>query len=211
MKVLTIFILNLIPCLAFAQEGWTTKDSIRLSKMLDGEIPIHINNAFKKELEQSLTGSCLKESNNKLDDFILDIKIKSDLCKYNQLGKPCIYVQSDLLSDSTYSKKIEYINIKGFRISSKTYIDNPYVSIERNTNISIPLTKKLNFNIYGNYALDKKRSVILPATSISYKVGAGFSYEIGKYAIIKSQTNYQYNIIQKRWEWFFGAGVSFTF
>lgn len=203
--------LNLIPCLAFAQEGWATKDSIKLSKMLDGEIPIHINNAFKKELEQSLTGSCLKESNNKLDDFILDIKIKSDLFKYNQLGKPCMRIQSDLLSDSTYSKKIEYINIKGFRISSRTYIDNPYVSIERNTNISIPLTKKLNFNIYGNYALDKKRSVILPATSISYKVGAGFSYEIGKYTIIKSQTNYQYNIIQKRWEWFFGAGVSFTF
>lgn len=203
--------LNLIPCLAFAQEGWTTKDSIKLSKMLDGEIPIHINNAFKKELEQSLTGSCLKESNNKLDDFILDIKIKSDLFKYNQLGKPCIYIQSDLLSDSTYSKKIEYINIKGFRISSETYIDNPYVSIERNTNISIPLTKKLNFNVYGNYALDKKRSVILPATSIPYKVGTGFSYKIGKYTIIKSQTNYQYNIIQKRWEWFFGAGVSFTF
>lgn len=203
--------LNLIPCLAFAQEGWATKDSIKLSKMLDGEIPIHINNAFKKELEQSLTGSCLKESNNKLDDFILDIKIKSDLFKYNQLGKPCMRIQSDLLSDNTYSKKIEYINIKGFRISSRTYIDNPYVSIERNTNISIPLTEKLNFNIYGNYALDKKRSVILPATSISYKVGAGFSYEIGKYAIIKSQTNYQYNIIQKRWEWFFGTGVSFTF
>jgi hypothetical protein len=45
--------------------------------------------------------------------------------------------------------------------------------------------------------------VILPATSIPYKVGAGFSYEIGKHAIIKSQTNYQYNIIQKKWEWFF--------
>lgn len=66
-------------------------------------------------------------------------------------------------------------------------------------------------NIIGNYSLDKKRSVILPATSIPYKVGAGSSYEIGKYAIIKTQTNYQYNIIQKRWEWFFGAGVSFTF
>ena len=59
--------------------------------------------------------------------------------------------------------------------------------------------------------LDKKRSVILPATSIPYQIGAGFSYEIGKHAIIKSQTNYQYNIIQKKWEWFFGAGVSFTF
>lgn len=203
--------LNLIPCLTFAQKGWTTKDSIKLSKMLDGEMPIHINDAFKKELEQSLTGSFLKESNNKLDDFILDIKIKSDLFKYSQLGEPCMYIQSDLLSDSTYSKKIEYINIKGFRISSKTYIDNPYVSIERNTNISIPLTKKLNFNIYENYSLDKKRSVILPATSIPYKVGAGFSYNIGEHTVIKSQTNYQYNIIQKRWEWFFGAGVSFSF
>lgn len=146
-----------------------------------------------------------------MNDFILDIKIKSNFLNCSQLDKSCIYIQSDLLSDSTYSKKIEYINIKGFRISNKTYIDNPYVSIERNTNISIPLTKKINFNIYGNYSLDKKRSVILPATFIPYKVGAGFSYEIGKYAIIKTQTNYQYNIIQKRWEWFFGAGVSFTF
>ena len=68
-----------------------------------------------------------------------------------------------------------------------------------------------DWNVYGSYTLDKKRSVILPATSIPYKVGAGFSYEIGKHAIIKSQTNYQYNIIQKKWEWFFGAGVFFTF
>lgn len=203
--------LNLIPCLAFAQEEWTTKDSIKLSKMLDGEIPIHINGAFRKELEQSLSGSCLKGSNNKLNDFILDIKVESDLLNYHPLGKSCMHIQSDLFSDSTYGRKIEYINIKGFRISSKTYIDNPYVSMERNTNISIPLTKKLNFNIYGNYSLDKKRSVILPATSIPYEVGAGFSYEIGKYATIKSRTNYQYNILQKRWEWFFGTGVSFTF
>ena len=69
MKVLRIFILNLIPCLAFAQEGWTTKDSIRLSKMLDGEVPIYINDAFKKDLEQSFIGCFLKESNNKLGHF----------------------------------------------------------------------------------------------------------------------------------------------
>ena len=80
-----------------------------------------------------------------------------------------------------------------------------------NTNMAIPLNKKLYFSVYGNYTLDKKRSVILPATSIPYQIGAGFSYEIGKYVTIKSQTNYQYHIIQRRWEWFFGAGVSFTF
>lgn len=203
--------LNLIPCLAFAQEGWTTKDSIKLSKMLDGEMPIHINDAFKKELEQSLTGYPIGNDGNKLNDFILGIKPKNDFMEYSHFNKPNLHIQYHLLSDSAYSNMIEYINIKGFSISSKTYMDNPYVSIERNTNISISLTKKLNFNIYGNYSLDKKRSVILPATSTPYKVGAGFSYNIGKHTVIKSQTNYQYNIIQKRWEWFFGAGVSFAF
>ena len=166
---------------------------------------------IEKELEQSLTGSYLRKNNHKLNDFILDIKVKNNLLNYNQLGKSCMYIQSDLLSDSTYSKKIEYINIKGFRISSKTYIDNPYVSIERNTNISIPLTKKLNFNIYGNYSLDKNRSMILPATSIPYKIGAGFSYEIANMPLLNPKRTTNITIIQKRWEWFFGAGVSFTF
>ena len=82
-----IFMLHLIPCLAFAQEEWTTKDSIKLSKMLDGEMPIHINDAFRKELEQSLTGSYLRKNNHKLNDFILDIKVKNNLLNYNQLGK----------------------------------------------------------------------------------------------------------------------------
>lgn len=38
-----------------------------------------------------------------------------------------------------------------------------------------------------------------------------FSYKIRKHTIIKSQTNYQYNIIQKRWEWFFGVSIGFSF
>ena len=96
-------------------------------------------------------------------------------------------------------------------INSRIDKNLPLIKIQQKTNMTIPLNKKLHFSVYGSYTLDKKRSVILPVTSIPYKVGAGFSYEIGKHAIIKSQTNYQYNIIQKRWEWFFGAGVSFTF
>ena len=71
--------------------------------------------------------------------------------------------------------------------------------------------EKLYFNIYGNYTLDKNRSVVLPTTSIPYEVGTGFSYNISKHITIKSQTNYQYNLIQKKWEWFFGAGITFIF
>lgn len=82
-------------------------------------------------------------------------------------------------------------------INSRIDKNLPLIKIQQKTNMTIPLNKKLHFSVYGSYTLDKKRSVILPATSIPYKVGAGFSYEIGKHAIIKSQTNYQYNIIQK--------------
>lgn len=210
-KIMAVLILNLIPCLVFAQEGWTTKDSIKLSKMLDGEIPIYINDTFKKELEQSLTSSFAKENNNKLGSLILDINFKSKLIKYSQWSNSNLHIQYQLLPNSTYSKKIEYMKIKDFRISSKTYMDNPFVSIERNTNMSILLTKKLIFSIYGNYSLLKKRSVILPATSTPYEVGTEFSYNISKHTVLKSRTNYQYNIIQKKWEWYFGAGVFFTF
>lgn len=213
MKILTAFILNFIPCLVFAQEGWTAKDSIKLSKMLDGENPIHINNAFRNELEQSLTGYTIRSSSNKLNDFILSVKPKSDLMEYPKLNKQNLYIQYNLLQDSLYYyKKNECIKIKEFRIcSSNTYMENPYISVERNTNISIPIDKKLHFNIYGNYTLDKKRSVVLPATSIPYEVGAGLSYNISKHLTIKSQTNYQYNLIHRKWEWFFGAGITFTF
>lgn len=211
MKILTIFILNLIPCFVFAQEGWTKKDSIKLSKMLDGGIPIHINDTFKKELEQSFTGSPIENNSNNLNDFVLGIKPKNDLMKYPHSSKFNLYIQYHSLLDSSYSKKMECMKFKGIRISSRVYTDNPFIRIKRSTNISIPLGEKLHFNIYGNYTLDKKRSVILPATSIPYEVGAGFSYNIGKHTIIKSQANHQYNLIWKKWEWFFGGGASFTF
>lgn len=211
MKNLIAFILNFISCLVFAQEGWTTKDSIKLSKMLDGENPIHINDAFRNELEQSLTSYPIKRSNNKLNDFILGVKPKSDLMEYPKLNKVSLHIQYNTLKESLFIPKYEYIKVREFRIRSNTDLENLYISVERNTNISIPIGKKLHFNIYGNYTLDKKRNVILPATSIPYEVGTGFSYNISKHITIKSQTNYQYNLIQRRWEWFFGAGIAFTF
>lgn len=211
MKVLTILILNIIPCLAFAQGGWTAKDSIKLSKILDGEIPIHINDAFKKELEQSLIGSPIRNNSNKFNDFILGIKHENSLIKYPQSDFRNLHIQYHLLSDSAYKKKSECMAIKKFRISSTIYTDYPNINLQRSTNLSIPVGEKLHFNVYGNYTLDKNRSVVLPATSIPYEVGAGFSYNISMHITIKSQTNYQYNLIQKKWEWFFGTGITFIF
>lgn len=179
--------------------------------MLDGENPIHINDDFRNELEQSLTSYPIKRSSSKLNDFILGVKPKSDLMEYPKMNKVNLRIQYNTLKESLFIPKYEYIKVREFLIRSNTDLKNPYISIERNTNISIPVGKKLYFNIHGNYTLDKKRSVVLPVTSIPYEVGVGFSYNISKHLTIKSQTNYQYNLIQRKWEWFFGAGITFTF
>lgn len=209
-KTAIFFVVFLISRPLNAQEanGWTANDSVRLAKMLNGEMPIHIDDAFKRELEQSFIGHPIKDDNRQWDDFRLDIDFKPYFPNVVNIG--CA---------TTFHNKLNHNNnllngnlkCKSLMINSRIDKNLPLIKIQQKTNMTIPLNKKLHFSVYGSYTLDKKRSVILPVTSIPYKVGAGFSYEIGKHAIIKSQTNYQYNIIQKRWEWFFGAGVSFTF
>lgn len=63
---------------AQVQNGWTPNDSVRLTKMLKGEMPIHIDDAFKRELEQSIIGHSPKDDNRYWDDFRLDIDFKED-------------------------------------------------------------------------------------------------------------------------------------
>lgn len=205
---LLFFLFLARPVNAQVQNGWTPNDSVRLAKMLKGEMPIHIDDAFKRELEQSIIGHSPKDDNRYWDDFRLDIDFKEDFPNVANIG--CA---------TTFHNKLNHNNnllngnlkCKSLMFNSRIDKNLPLIKIQQNTNMAIPLNKKLYFSVYGNYTLDKKRSVILPATSIPYQIGAGFSYEIGKYVTIKSQTNYQYNIIQRRWEWFFGAGVSCIF
>ncbi|MFR6285445.1 MAG: hypothetical protein ACLUN1_16625 [Odoribacter splanchnicus] len=165
---------------------------------------IHVDDAFKRELEQSIIGHSPKDDNRYWDDFRLDIDFKEDFP--NVVNIECATTFHYKLN---HNNNLLNGNLKCKSLMRNSRIDKnlPLIKIQQKTNMTIPLNKKLHFSVYGSYTLDKKRSVILPATSIPYKVGAGFSYEIGKHAIIKSQTNYQYNIIQKKWEWFFGAGV----
>ena len=54
----------------------------RLTKMLKGEMPIHIDDAFKRELEQSIIGHSPKDDNRYWDDFRLAIDFKEDFLTF---------------------------------------------------------------------------------------------------------------------------------
>lgn len=210
-KATILFVVVLISRSVNAQEQneWTTSDSIRLSKMLNGEIPIHIDGGLKRELEQSIIGYPIKDDNMRWNNFVLGVDLKNDLAKlpksvdYNILYYKEIGRSKKLMNGSLRLNKL--------MINSQTDKNLPLIKIQQNTNATIPLNKKLHFSVYGSYTLDKKQSVILPATAIPYSVGAGFSYNVGKNMVIGTQTNYQYNIVRKDWEWFCGLRLQINF
>lgn len=200
-----LFFLICCPVNAQEQNGWTANDSVRLAKMLNGETPIHIDDAFKKELESSMIGHPIIDNNRHWNDFRLDFDFKGNFP--NVVNTDCGTVFHIRLN---HDNNLWNGNLKrkSIIIDSQTNKNLPFINVQQNTDIAIPLTNRLNFNLYGGYAQYKRNSAVIPPTAIPYTIGGGFSYRVGKNMVIGTQTNYQYNIIQKKWEWF--CGLKFT-
>ena len=175
---------------------------------MNNETPIYIDDDLKKELENSFIGSQVKENSSSWNDFILDIKPGDYFVqKYHNINLNDILYKST--SGNFFNLNNEYLKLKKFTIDS--HIDVPFIYIQRNTDLVFPLNRNLRFNISGSYTIDKSHNPILPINPIPYSMGAGFSYNIGKKIVIGSQANYRFNIIQKRWEWFWNLKISIIF
>lgn len=209
-KTTIFFVVFLVsrPANAQEQNGWTTNDSVRLAKMLNGEMSIHIDDAFKRELEQSFIGHPIKDDNKQWDDFRLDIDFKPYFPNVVNIGCGTTFYNKLNHSNNQWNGYLKY---KILMINSRTDKNLPFISVQQNMSIAIPLNNKLSFNLHGDYTQYKRNNVIIPPTVIPYSVGAGFSYNVGKNMIIGTQTNYQYNIIQKDWEWFCGLRFVINF
>lgn len=177
----------------YAQEHWGKEDSIKLSKMLNGEIPIHINEKFKIELEKSLLGYPQIEDN---DEWKKYINFKHPLTEF--LLSP---INNDLLTNRFLRKYNRRMNNNLF------FINNRIINISQYSNMSIPLAKRIHFNAYGVNELSEKYTAY-PISLFPHEFGAGFSYDINHRLRIGTQSNYQYNSIQKKWEWFMGIGIT---
>lgn len=174
-KSLIFVVTPFISLSSFAQEEWTRNDSLRLSKILNNEIPITINDAFKKELEEAFTRPLMKKDRTTKHwmDFILDIKPDNGLMKSHKQIKPTILFQYNSLSESMFGKRSEYMKIGKLKINSSIDTESPFTDIKRSTNLNIPLNRKFNLNMYGNYTFDKRGDVGIPSTPTPLVFGAG--------------------------------------
>lgn len=193
-----LFILNGIFVLEpiYAQEHWGKEDSIKLAKMLDGEMPIHINEKFKIEFENSLLGYPKIEYNDEWDKIINFKQVST--------GISLSPVNNGILTN----RLLKNCNIKSNRLF---FINSKIINISQYSNMSIPLTKKIHFNIYGINELSDRKNSVHPVSFFPYEFGAGISYDINRHLRIGTQSNYQYNSFQKKWEWFMGLGITVFF
>lgn len=161
----------------YAQEHWSKEDSIKLSKMLNGEMPIHINEKFKLEFEKSLLGHPQIEDN---DEWKKYLNFKQSLTE-SWLSP----IDDDILTNQflqTYNKRMN---------DNLFFINNQIINISQYSNMSIPLTKRIHFNVYGIKELSEKKVLPHPISFFPYEFGAGFSYDINHHLKLGTQSNYQ--------------------
>lgn len=193
-----------------AQVIWTKEDSVKLSKILDSEMPIYIDSDLKKELEKSFIGEPIKKSYGFGNGFILDIKT------YDFDKTKCQHIDMGPIFDKSTSVKFfnlnnEYLKYKKFTIGSHVDVANPSIFLRRNTILTFPLDRKLYVNISGSYTLDHSNNSILPVDPTPYTIGVGLSFNIRKNITIGPQANYQFNLIRRRWECFWGIKCAISF
>lgn len=181
----------------YAQEHWGKEDSIKLSKMLNGEMPIYINKKIKIEFEKSLLEHPQIEDN---DEWKKYLNFKQSLT-YHWLSP----IDDDILTNhflQTYNKRMN---------DNLFFMNNQIINISQYSNMSIPLAKRIHFNVYGIKELSEKKVLPHPISFFPYEFGVGFSYDINRHLKIGTQSNYQYNSIHKKWEWFMGLGIVVVF
>lgn len=209
-KIIVFVVFSFFADILSAQEVWTKEDSIKLSKILNDETPIYIDDALKKELENSFIGTPIKENSSSWNDFILDIKPDDYFVrKHHIINLNDIFYKST--SGKFFNLNNEYLKLKKFTIDSYIDVDVPFIYIQRNTNFAFPLNRNLHFNISGSYTIDRIQNQILPINPAPYTLGVGLSFKLRNNIEIGPQISYQYNMIQKRWEWISGIKCTIFF
>lgn len=126
--------------------------------------------------------------------------------KYHSINMEQIFKEHTTIK--LFNLKNEYLKHNKFTIDSNIDSDSYLKYLQRNTQLIYPLNGKLQFNMSGNYTIDRTQNPILPINPAPYTLGVGLSFKLRNNIEIGPQISYQYNMIQKRWEWI--GGIKYT-
>ncbi len=212
MKLILIIIsLLFLPLIMQGQDVWTSNDSLKLKKILEGETEIQINEEALRELNKAFFPQKRLRDSHSAILFIEDLQLYQPAFFARKYSISTFKVNELIIWQDPLSMKIPLFSNKRLFINSRLDTGDSRVLIKRHTDTHFGLNNHLNYHIYGGYSIDKNRTVILPTTPTRYYIGTGFSYNINKKLQLKTGIEYQYNIIYKRWEWVWNSGIRFSF
>lgn len=194
----------------YGQEIWSKDDSLKLKKILEKNEDIQINPSAKEELNRMFGISPAKVVPPALlfpiEDLMSNFITPISEAPYSYRNSLQYYYRDSPLRKYRFLKK--------YRIGmdySLLMNPNSRVLIQQNINFQYMITDKFGCHIFGGYSIDKSKSPILPSTANPAYIGTGVYYNITDKVQIKTNVNYQLNIIKKRWEWTWDLGVGAKF
>lgn len=195
--------LLLLP-LSVAGQEWSKQDSLRLQQLLKSDQEININRKFIEKTEQNM----LYHTKSFVDfDPTLPI-LRSPIVspKLSLYTTHHIFRQANSVFLPTYS----WIKIhKNMTLESKSNFGEKSDHFHIHTQMNYRLSKKWSLSIYGEQNLDTRRYRGLSSEVIPTTLGSNLVFKIGKGWKLKTSVQYQYNIIQKRWEWVPQVSISY--
>lgn len=194
--------LLLLP-LSVAGQEWSKQDSLRLQQTLNSEQEIRINKEFVKKTEQNM----LYHTKSFVDFDPTLPTLKSTIISLKlPFHTHNIFRQTNSTFLPTYSRlKIN----KNFTLHSKSNFSESSNHFHIQTQMDYKLSKKWFLSIYGEQNLDTRRYRGLSSEAIPTTLGSDIILKIGKGWKLKTGVQYQYNTIQKRWEWMPQISISY--
>lgn len=196
------------------QETWTKADSLGLNRMLSTDEDIQINPSAKEELDRLfLTPGTRPKAPIQLFP-IEKVLFPNPSSLYDNGQSSYRFYMNNLqtyLADSL-QKKYHYMGNNRFRFFY-SFVNNPSlrVLIQQNIHLQYAISSRFGASFTEGYSIDKNKSPLLPSTATPAYIGAGFYYNINDHIQIKTNVNYQLNVIKKRWEWSWDLGVGAKF
>lgn len=145
---------------------------------------------------------------NDLAQFSLDLDLKYDN-KLLELPAFKPYPNTVLFDKSFNWKPTEWITWDNKKYGHMDFV-NSYRKGDKNLDVemSYKLNRKLSLDFSGDYT---KYPAISPAGFYQSEIGANLSYNIAKNIKIKTGMHYGYNLLTKRWENMYMAGIIIDF
>lgn len=196
------------------QEAWTKTDSLDVNRMLTKDGDIKINSNAKNELDRLFLNTPMRPQSPPPLFTTDKTLIRNTLPSYNneQLGYRFYLNNLQTNFADSLQSKYDFIRNNRFRFSY-SLIMNPAVRVllRQNIHLQFAISKRFGVSFSEGYSIDKNKSLLLPSTATPAYIGTGFYYNINDNMQIKTNVNYQLNVIKNRWEWSWDLGVGAKF